>query len=115
MLLEVYILVQMVAFLCLILGFLPFNGRKQWLSPLLSFLLFVFLAFTSANITTENCDYVISNTSLNASDNVTSYTYANSCEITSHRDIGMMYLNIGLCFFSALYTIGLWFMREGVI
>lgn len=115
MMLEVYISLQIIAFLVLIIGFLPFSQGKQWLPPLLSFLLFIFLAFTSSEISTENCDYVISNTTINLAENVTSFSYINSCTTTNHRDIGLMYMNIGLCFLSAIYVVGVWFMREGQI
>lgn len=115
MMLEVFILLEIVAFVCLIIGFLPFNGKKQWLTTLLAFLLFIFLAFTGANITTENCDYVIINTTINADENVTSYSYTNSCTTTSNIDTSLMYLNIGLCFVSIIYMIGVWLMNEGKI
>ncbi len=117
MLINLYILIELTALVCLVIGLLPRgeSNKRNWLPLILAFVLFLFLSFLSADIETENCEYVISTTSLNASSNVTTFAYNNSCETTSHREIYLMYLNIALAFLSAILTIGFWFVNEGGI
>lgn len=113
MLIEIYLALQIIGILCLLVCFIPIGlkGRKVFQPSVFALVIFMYLAFGSADIQTENCDYLINQTVVNASTNTTTYTYYNDCETTSYFDTPQMYFNMGLAFVSLVTMIGMAFLR----
>ena len=84
MIINIFITLQAIALLFLFSGLIPIGNRKNWLPVILSFVLFIFLAFVSADIETEHCDYTMTNSTITG--NTTSYSYQNNCGLTSRTN-----------------------------
>jgi len=118
MFLSVYIILEMIAMTCLILAFIPFQsssgfGKRQYMTSLLSTMLFLYLAISSAYIQTENCANKINQSIENGSTTIYNYDY--ECVVNDYVDKNQMYFNSGLAFVSIAYSIILMLVKKGEI
>ena len=141
MLIEIYLVVQIMGLLLLGLAFINFNGRKkQFLFGFLACFLFLYLAIGSADITKDECvsydnltqevyiygdnysgyhfDHYGQDASPSLNDlnlfhtNITS-TGDITCKLFHYSDSNQMFFNIGLVFLSLIYSIAVLLIQKG--
>lgn len=140
MLIPIYIVIQAIGLIFLGLAFIPFRNRKQFLYGFLACFVFLYLAFSSADITETECNsytnfsreiyqYGVNYTSYHFDDygtpanpsvndpalfhRNTTYTGDIACEVFHYKDMNQMYFNIGLAFLALVYSIALILIQKG--
>jgi len=111
MLIELFILLEVVAFIMLVLSFVKINDYRNWLLSFISAVLFLFLTLQSFQIQTENCRSLVSNSTI-VSATVTAYEYTYDCEVNTFKDKTLSYTNLSFTFISLLWGLGNIFIKN---
>lgn len=111
MLLELFVMVEVIAFGMLIMGFVKINDYRNWILTFVSCILFTFLALQSFQIQTENCRSLVANSTTVSAD-VTSYEYTYDCQVNTFKDKTLSWVNWSFSIVSALYGLGSIFIKN---
>jgi len=111
MLVEIFVMVETIAFLMLLVSFIRINDYRNWLLSFISAVLFIFLSIQSFQIQTDNCRTLVAN-STSVDENITSYGYTYDCQVNTFKDTNLGWVNIAFIFISLLYGVGSIFIKK---